>query len=186
MLSTSMLALKVPSTYSGAFTVTFTVSPVCGAVNPVASGKSLVLNTFMNLGAYGIDCDILSREVVIQCSKAWWEIVSFFGKDILRNDLEIDRKKLRDIVFRDSEKLNVLEKIIHLEVRRKCIERIEAIKKMEPKALVVIDVPLLIEKGIQKEFDKVIVVYVSEETQIRRVMERDGITKEEAKKLIEL
>ncbi|MBA7534760.1 Dephospho-CoA kinase [subsurface metagenome] len=161
---------------------------VVGITGGIASGKSLVLNTFMTLGAYAIDCDALSREVVIPCSKAWWEIVNFFGKGILKNDLEIDREKLRGIVFGDSEKLDVLEKIIHPEVRRKCTERVEAIKKIElnPNALVFIDVPLLMELGIQKEFDKVIVVYVSEVVQIRRVMERYGITKEEAKKMIEL
>jgi len=163
---------------------------VVGITGGIASGKSLVLNTFMTLGAYAIDCDALSREVVIPCSKAWWGIVNFFGKGILKNDLEIDREKLRGIVFGDSEKLDVLEKIIHPEVKRKCTERVEAIKKIElaPNALVVIDVPLLIELGIQTEFefDKVIVVYVSEEVQIKRVMERDGGTKEEAKKMIEL
>lgn len=161
---------------------------VVGITGGIASGKSLVLNTFMTLGAYAIDCDALSREVVIPCSKAWWEIVNFFGKGILKNDLEIDREKLRGIVFGDSEKLDVLEKIIHPEVRRKCTERVEAIKKIElaPNALVVIDVPLLMELGIQKEFDKVIVVYVSEGVQIKRVMERDGGTEEDAKKMIEL
>ncbi len=176
---------------------------VVGVTGGIASGKSLVLNTFMKLGAYAIDCDALSREVVMPCSKPWWEIVSFFGKDILKKDLELDRKKLRGIVFGDSEKLDILEKIIHPEVRRKCMERVEAIKnlslkkkalpkknytsytmELEPDTLVVIDVPLLIELGIQKEFDKVIVVYVSEEVQIRRVMERDGVTKEAAKKMI--
>ncbi len=159
---------------------------VVGITGGIASGKSLVLNTFMKLGAYAIDCDALSREVVIPCSKAWWEIVNFFDKDILKKDLEIDRKKLGEIVFGDSEKLDILEKIIHPEVRKKCMERVAAIKKMElePNTLVVIDVPLLIELGIQKEFDKVIVVYVSEEVQIRRVMKRDGVTKEAAKKMI--
>ncbi len=161
---------------------------VLGVTGGIASGKSIVLNIFMKLGAYTMDCDILSREVVRPCSKAWWEIVNFFGKDILKKDLEIDRKKLRGIVFNDSEKRKVLEKIIHPEVWERCIERVEAIKRLEPEALVVIDVPLLIEKGLQTEFefDKVIVVYVGEETQIRRVMEREGITKEEAEKMIGL
>jgi len=161
---------------------------VVGITGGVASGKSLVLSAFMNLGAYGIDCDVLSREVIRPCSKAWWEIVNFFGTGIVRNNLEIDRKKLRDIVFRDSEQRKILERIIHPEVWRRCMERMEAIEKIEanPNVLVVIDVPLLIETGLQKkfEFDKVIVVYVREETQIRRVMEREGITKEEAKKMI--
>jgi len=154
----------------------------------VASGKSLVLRTFTNLGAYAIDCDVLSREVVIPCSEAWWEIVRLFGKSILKRDLEIDRKKLREIVFSDLKKRKALEKIIHPEVKRKCAERIEAMKKIEsePKTLVVVDVPLLIETGTQDDFDTVIVVYVSEETQIRRVMERDGLTKTKARKMIAL
>jgi len=161
---------------------------IVGITGGVASGKSLVLHQFMKLGAYAIDCDVLSREVVIPCSKAWWEIVRFFGNGIVKKDLEIDRRKLRAIVFNDSEKLTVLEKIIHPEVKRKCIERLEAIKKieLEPNTIVVIDVPLLIETGIQEEFDKIIVVYASEETQLKRVTERDGITRDEAKKLIEL
>jgi dephospho-CoA kinase len=154
----------------------------------VASGKSFVLQTFMKLGAYTIDCDVLSREVVIPCSKAWWEIVQFFSTDILSNDLAIDRKKLRELVFSDAQKRAALEMIIHPEVRTKCRERIEAIKTIEPdpNALIVVDVPLLIETGTQDDFDTVIVVYVSEATQIRRIMARDGITKEAAKKLIAL
>ena len=152
----------------------------------IASGKSLVLNTFMNLGAFVIDCDLLSREAVIPCTKAWWKIVEVFGKAICRHNLEIDRKKLGGIVFNDSSKRKILEQIIHPEVRRKCTERIEAIKKMAPNAIVVIDVPLLIETGVQKEFDTVIVVYANADTQIRRLMERDGITKEEARKMVEM
>ncbi len=152
----------------------------------IASGKSLVLNTFMNLGAFVIDCDLLSREAVIPCSEAWWKIVAVFGKAICRHNLEIDRKKLGSIVFNDSRKRKILEQIIHPEIRRKCKERIEAIKKMTPNAIVVIDVPLLIETGVQKEFNTVVVVYVSADTQIRRLMDRDGITKEEARKMVEL
>ncbi|MHC1623995.1 MAG: dephospho-CoA kinase [Candidatus Methanospirareceae archaeon] len=159
-----------------------------GITGGVASGKSLVLRMFMNLGAWGIDCDVLSREAVVPCSKAWWEIVRLFGKSILKKDLAIDRKKLRKIVFNDLKKRRALEMIIHPEVKRKYVERIEAIKKIESESnvLIVVDVPLLIETGWQDEFDKVIVVYVSEETQIRRVMERDGLTKTKARKMIAL
>jgi len=161
---------------------------IVGLTGGAASGKSLVLQAFMELGAYVIDCDVLSREAVIPCSKAWWEIVRVFGDDMLRKDLAIDRKKLRAIVFSDHEQRAALEAIVHPEVRRKCVERIEAIKKVDPKpeALVVVDVPLLIETGMQADFDTVIVVYVSEETQIKRLMARDGITKAAARKLIGL
>ena len=168
---------------------------VVGVTGGIASGKSLVLRAFMRLGAYGIDCDVLSREVVTPCSKAWWQVVRRFGSEILSRDLEIDRKKLRAVVFRDPEKLRVLEKIIHPKVRAKCVERLEAVKKLsegaEAEALVVVDVPLLIEKRLQEEFDKIILVFVGEATQTRRLTERSAregetLTREEAKKMISL
>jgi dephospho-CoA kinase len=161
---------------------------IVGLTGGAASGKSLVLRAFMELGAYVIDCDVLSREAVIPCSKAWWEIVRVFGDDMLSKDLAIDRKKLRAIVFSDPKQRAALEAIVHPEVRRKCVERIEAIKKIdkEPDTLVVVDVPLLIETGMQADFDTVIVVYVSEETQMKRLMARDGITKAAARELIGL
>jgi len=71
-------------------------------------------------------------------------------------------------------------------VRKQCQDRLAAISKIAPNALVVIDIPLLIEIGMQNEFDTVIVVYLSEETQIRRVMAREGVAEAEAKKLIGL
>ncbi|MEA3487933.1 MAG: dephospho-CoA kinase [Euryarchaeota archaeon] len=152
----------------------------------IASGKTLVLKLFMKLGAYGIDCDSLSREVVMPCSTAWWKVVNTFGKGILKNDLTIDRKKLRNIVFHDSTKRKELEGLIHPEVLKMCRDRIEAIRKIEPELLVAIDVPLLIEIGLQNEFETVIVVYLDAETQIRRVMAREQVTGEDAKKLIGL
>jgi len=70
----------------------------------------------MELCAYGIDCDVLSREAVIPCSDAWWAIARHFGTGILKRDLELDRAKLRKIVFKDSEQRAALEWIIHPEV----------------------------------------------------------------------
>ena len=161
---------------------------VVGLTGGMASGKTLVLQQFMKLGAYAIDCDVLSREAVIPCSKAWWEIVRSFGTKIVRNDLELDRKRLRDLIFSDPEKRIMLEKIVHPEVERKMKERIAAIEELATtdRTLVVVDVPLLIEAGVQYEFDAVIVVYSSEETQIQRIIDREGVTREEARKMITL
>ena len=162
---------------------------IVGLTGGVASGKSLVLQQFMKLGAYGIDCDVLSREAVIPCSDAWWAIVRRFGTAILKQDLELDRPKLRKIVFNDAALRTALERIIHPEVTRKMKDRIAAIEELaaaDPKAIVVVDVPLLIETGMQDEFETIIVVYVSEATQIRRVMERDGLSQEEAQKMVAL
>jgi dephospho-CoA kinase len=161
---------------------------IAGLTGGMASGKTLVLQQFMKLGAYVIDCDVLSREAVIPCSKAWWEIVRCFGTEIVRNDLELDRKRLRDLIFSDAEKRVTLEKIVHPEVKRKMKERIAAIEELTAThhALVVVDVPLLIEANVQHEFDVVVVVYSSEEMQIQRIIDREGVTKAEARKMINL
>jgi dephospho-CoA kinase len=161
---------------------------VVGLTGGMASGKTLVLQQFMKLGAYVIDCDVLSREAVIPCSMAWWEIVRCFGTEFVRNDLELDRKRLRHLIFSDAERRVALEKIIHPEVKRKVRERIAAIEELAAtdRTLVVVDVPLLIEAGVQHEFDAVVVVYSSEETQIQRIIDREGVTRAEAQKMIDL
>ncbi|MBN1454757.1 MAG: dephospho-CoA kinase [Methanomicrobia archaeon] len=161
---------------------------VAALTGGMASGKTLVLQQFMKLGAYVIDCDVLSREAATPCSKAWWEIVRCFGMEIVRNDLELDRKRLRDLIFSDAEKRVALEKIIHPEVKRKMKERIAAIEELAAphNTLVVVDVPLLIEAGVQHEFDAVVLVYSSEETQIQRIIDREGVTRAEARKMIAL
>ena len=154
----------------------------------VASGKSTVLKMFMRLGAFGIDCDVLSREALRPCTSAWWSVVKAFGKDILRRDLEIDRPKLREIVFSDGEKRRTLERIVHPEVRRMLKERLNAIKTLteateERGVLVVVDVPLLFELGMQSEFERVIVVYASEAERLRRLLQR-GFSREIAMKIM--
>ena len=155
----------------------------------VASGKSTVLKMFMRLGAFGIDCDVLSREALRPCTSAWWSVVKAFGKDILRRDLEIDRPKLREIVFSDEEKRRTLERIVHPEVRRMLKERLNAIKTLteateERGVLVVVDVPLLFELGMQSEFERVIVVYASEAVRLRRLLQR-GFSREIAMKIMQ-
>lgn len=162
------------------------MATIAGLTGGIASGKSFALHIFKDLGAYVIDYDELSREVVLPCSKAWWKIMEFFDKDIFKKDLKIDRKKLRRIVFDDLKKKEILEEIIHPEARKERIKRVEAIKKIEPNAVIVVDTPLLIEKGNPKEFDVIVVVYISEEMQIRRLKERDRITKEDAIKMLKM
>ncbi len=161
----------------------------------IASGKSEVLNIFMRLGAFVIDCDVLSREALQPCSEAWWNVVRKFGRGILRADLEIDRAKLREIVFSDDEKRISLERIVHPVVRQKLRERLEAIKTLtsenamaeeseDDDVIVVVDVPLLFELGMQHDFDSVIVIYASEEKRLRRLMNRDKIGAELARNML--
>ncbi|MDF2957206.1 MAG: Dephospho-CoA kinase [Candidatus Alkanophagales archaeon MCA70_species_1] len=162
-----------------------------GLTGGIASGKSLVAKFFMELGAYVIDYDVLSREVVRPGTEAWWRIVETFGKEILRRDLTIDRKKLGDIVFADHSKLRKLEEIVHPAISEEGERRLAALEKLDPEAIVILDIPLLIEKMLASsptaeklKLDKIIVVYVSEETQLRRLCERDGISEEEARRRI--
>jgi len=102
--------------------------------------------------------------------------------------LEIDRPKLREIVFSDEEKRRTLERIVHPEVRRMLKERLNAIKTLteateERGVLVVVDVPLLFELGMQSEFERVIVVYASEAERLRRLLQR-GFSREIAMKIM--
>ena len=153
---------------------------VIGLTGGVGTGKSTVARFFHELGAYVIDWDELAREVVRPGSKAWKEIVDVFGKDILNADLSLNRQKLANIVFTDKEKLRKLNQIVHPEVFREDQRITEEINKRDPNAIIVKDIPLLIESGLPIVVDKMIVVWASEETQLRRLEEK-GMSLEDAK-----
>jgi dephospho-CoA kinase len=115
------------------------------------------------------------------CGKpAWKEIKSRFGEEILQEDGEIDREKLGRTVFFDNGKRIALERIIHPEVSRVMEDQVRDITIKDPIAVVILDVPLLIETGMDHGLNQVIVVYCPENVQIQRLMERDKITREDA------
>ncbi len=99
---------------------------------------------------------------------------------MLQEDRQLDRKKLSDIVFRDFEKRKKLESFTHPRIFETFIEQLNGIVEKDPDAIVLVDVPLLIELNLQYMFHKTLLVYVPQETQISRLMERDGISEEEA------
>ncbi len=155
-----------------------------GLTGGIASGKSTVSRVFRSLGAYVIDADELARDVVRPNSPAWHEVVSYFGGGILKEDGYIDRSMLANIVFNDPEKRKVLNSIIHPRVFAEEERRRKEIEEKDPGAVVIFDAALLIEAGAHQRMDKVIVVYVDEETQVRRLMERDKIDRGSALKRI--
>ncbi|WP_163970194.1 dephospho-CoA kinase [Oceanobacillus halotolerans] len=157
---------------------------VIGLTGSIASGKSTVSLMFDDYNIPVIDADKISREVVTPGEKAYNEIVQTFGKEILRDDLTIDRKKLGEIVFSDEGKRNQLNQIVHPEVRKKMIQRRDAFVNASVNA-VVLDIPLLFESKLTSFADKIIVVAVDEKVQLQRLMERDNYTKEEAKMRIQ-
>ena len=159
---------------------------VVGLTGGIASGKSVVSNMLSNLGASIIDADEISREVMIPHTKCWKEVIASYGSELLLEDLTIDRKKLAISVFNDSEQIKKLNRIVHPYIMQRIEEMIEEIKNNNPQALVIVDAALLVETGVYKHYDKLIVVYVSKETQIERLMIRDAMNREEAESRIDL
>lgn len=151
-----------------------------GLTGGVATGKSTVAKMFKKRGAIVIDADELAREVVQPGKPAWREIIRTFGKNILNPDHTINRRMLGTIVFPDKKKLRRLERIIHPRVARKQIELAEQAARKNPQTIVIYDVPLLFEAGIDKHVDKVVVVIANRETQIARLKKRNGLTRVDA------
>jgi dephospho-CoA kinase len=151
-----------------------------GLTGGIASGKSTVAKMFEDQGAYLIDFDALAHFVEGPDHPAWKAIVEFFGREILNEDGTINRAKLGLIVFSDHEKLSMLNSIVHPAVFDMWRRRTEDIRKINPRAIVVSDVPLLLEVRMQHLFDVVILVHVSPEDQIRRLTERNEYSRKEA------
>jgi dephospho-CoA kinase len=156
---------------------------IVGLTGSVGTGKSTVANFFEELGAYVIDWDELAREVVRPHSRAWKEIIECFGKDVLNENLTINRQKLAKIVFTEKDKVTKLNRIVHPEVFKEDERIINGIKNHDPDALVVKDIPLLFELTHPIFTDKTVVVSASEETQLKRLEEK-GMSRDDARNRI--
>lgn len=148
-----------------------------GLTGGVASGKSAVSTILDELGAVVVDADVLAREAVAPGTDGLQEVVEAFGPEVLTDQGELDRPAMGAIVFADAEKRRVLEAIIHPRVRARAAE-IEA--SAGPDDVVVHDIPLLAETGQADGFDAVIVVDVPTETQVERMVDLRGMTREDA------
>jgi len=153
---------------------------IIGLTGGIASGKSTVARMLEEKGAYLLDADRLARQAVEPGQPAWQEIVNWLGPQILLPDQNIDRAKLGDLIFNDSGKRKKLNKIVHPWVGQRFTTLSEDIKQKDPQAILVYDIPLLIEAGMQKIVDLVLLVYVPRETQILRLQERDKLSRDKA------
>jgi len=149
-----------------------------GLTGNIASGKSTVASIFKKNGMPNVNADSISREIVKPGEKAWELIFEYFGQDILLPDKNIDRKKLGDIVFRNSTKRKKLEEITHPFI----IERTMAKAKIleENFNYVLVEVPLLFETKMESLFDLIVLVYADKQTQVERLMLREGLSEKEA------
>ncbi|MDF2902924.1 MAG: coaE [Bacillus sp. (in: firmicutes)] len=155
------------------------MSLIIGLTGGIASGKSTVTRMLQEQNIPVIDADVEAHLVVEKGEKAYYDIVSYFGKDILMEDGSIDRIKLGSIIFPDKEKRTVLNNIVHPAVRGRMIQKKDQYLALGHN-IVVLDIPLLFESKLTYMVDKVVVVYVDEQTQLDRLMARNGFTKEEA------
>lgn len=153
-----------------------------GLTGGIGSGKSTIAAMFREKGAYIIDFDVLAHEVQNPGQPAWKGIIESFGGDVLDKDGRIDRARLADIVFEDKEKLAKLNGIVHPAVFDAWAARLREIESVKPEAVVLSDVPLLIEAGAKHLFDIIILVFISPAEQLQRIMARNGYSAEEAKK----
>ena len=156
---------------------------ILGLTGGIASGKSTVSAYLAQNGALIIDADLIARQVVAKKSSGLKQIVAKFGGEILTASGELDRKKLGKLVFSNKELLKNLTDITGPLIRAEILREIEAAKKAQVK-LVVLDIPLLFETGYQTLCDKVMVVTIPSEVQLKRVMKRDNLSAAEARKRI--
>ena len=149
-----------------------------GLTGGIGAGKSVVARRLAELGAVVIDSDALAREVVAPGTEGLAEVREAFGDGVLTPDGALDRPALGRVVFRDPAKRRLLEQIIHPRVRAR-VREIAA--SAPPDAVVVNDVPLLVEAGLADDFDLVIVVLADEATRLERLVRERGMAEEEAR-----
>lgn len=148
---------------------------VIGVTSSIAGGKSTVTNELRKHNVTIVDADEIAHRVMQPNQPAFNEVVKIFGEEILKDGV-IDRKVLGKIIFENPEQRQMLDYIVHPYIKREMSDEIHYAKS----DIVILDVPLLIEKGWHIYCDEVWVIYVDKETQIERLMKRNNLTKEEA------
>lgn len=156
-----------------------------GLTGGIASGKSTVSRQLAELGCHVIDADLLAREVVAPGEPAWHAVVEAFGPDVLRADDTLDRARLGALVFADPGARRRLEAITHPVIADRRQGRLEALTASGFDGLVIQDTPLLIEVGAAGSVDRVVVVYTTPERQLERLMARDRLAADEARRRID-
>ncbi|MCP3030543.1 dephospho-CoA kinase [Halobacillus sp. A1] len=152
---------------------------VIGLTGSIATGKSTISKMIKSFQIPVVDADIISREVVEIGKPAYLKIVEVFGEGVLNEDGTLNRKSLGNIVFKDKDKRGQLNGIVHPEVRKEMVRQRDEYLNNGERA-VVLDIPLLFESKLNSYADRTLVVYVDEDTQLKRLMDRDGSSEEEA------
>lgn len=152
-----------------------------GLTGGIAAGKSAAATRLEELGAVLIDHDVLAREAVAPGTVALGDIVEAFGPEVLDAEGALDRAALGAVVFADLDALTRLNDIVHPCVRRLSAEREAAAATADPGAVVVHDIPLLVETGQADAFHVLVVVHAPAELRVERLVEQRGLSPEEAR-----
>jgi len=147
---------------------------IVGLTGGIVGGKSTVASMFKDLGAKIIDADKLGHSVILPNKPAWKKIVKIFGKDIIQNDMTIDREKLGKIVFANQSLLKKLNEITHPEITKMIKKEIDSAKNKthNQEKVLIIDAALIYEAKIDRFMDK--------DEQIKRLIKRNNLSKDEA------
>ena len=151
-----------------------------GLTGGIASGKSTVARRLVEHGVVLVDADQVAREVVEPGQPALDEIVAAFGPEVLDEAGRLDRPALGAIVFSDPEQRAVLERITHPRVGERIAQRIAEADDGRPATIVVVDVPLLVEAGVNRDYDAIVVVATRPDTQVRRLVAERGMSRQDA------
>lgn len=155
---------------------------ILGLTGGIASGKTTVAQLLIELGAQLIEADDIGRQVVEPGTVGLGRVVEAFGPEVLAGDGTLKRKVLGSIVFGDKEKLALLNSILHPLMED---EMEKQSKELSARGHVVLSAAILFEAGWERLVEKVIVTSVDEKTQVARLMDRDGLTREEAQRRID-
>ncbi len=156
-----------------------------GLTGSIGVGKSFVAGVLTELGCHVLDADQAAREAVVPGSAGLTAVVGAFGEGVLQKDGTLDRQKLGSLIFVDQSKRQLLNSILHPYIIALQDEQLREWEVLDPGGIAVVDAALMIESGGYKRFDKLIVVHCRPEVQVKRLMARDNLTREEAQKRID-
>lgn len=151
-----------------------------GLTGGLATGKSTAARLFRRCGAVVLDADRLARQALAPGRPAWRELRRAFGRRVLAPDGTVDRAALARLVFADPASLRRLNAIVHPRVAREQARLTREAAARDPSAVVVYDVPLLFEAGLDRKVDAIVVVTADRRSQLARLLERNGFGRAEA------
>lgn len=156
-----------------------------GLTGGIASGKSSVSKLLVSLGAILIDADQIAREVMLPGHPVLAAVAKHFGQVVLLEDGSLNRKKLGELVFNHPDQLQALNQITHPAIRQEMRDRKHKFEVQFPGRLIVSDIPLLYESGLEDGYEQIMLVYVPRKIQLERLMKRDGLDKDQAVRRLE-